>query len=210
VLAAVTSLTRVWPERPALLAPAEQTGGRPRRKVRLAPGAPKAQTVADLVAQLPRQRWRRLSVGVGAQGPRIYHWACQRVIESRDDLPGPEVWLLARRSVSQPEEIAYYLASAPATIPLHRLAVVASTRHTVERCIEEANGETGFDRYEVRTWPSWYRHITLTMLAHAWLAERRSHPEAESGGKSRGGRAHGTRGPAPPCDRPAASRSLPA
>jgi SRSO17 transposase len=205
---AVTSLTRVWGERPALLAPAEVTGGRPRRKIRLAPGAPKPQTVAAVVAQLPRSRWRRLSVGLGAKGARIYDWTCLRVIESRDDLPGPEVWLLARRSVSQPEELAYYLASPPRTVPLRRLAQVASTRYTVEQCIEEAKGETGFDRYEVRTWPSWYRHSTLTMLAHAWLADRRSQAEAGSGGKSRTRRAERARGAAVARDRPAASRSL--
>jgi SRSO17 transposase len=207
---AVTSVTRVWQERPALLAPADWTGGRPRRKVRLAPGAPKAQTVADVVAQLPRQRWRRLSVGMGAKGPRVYHWASLRVIESRDDLPGPEVWLLARRSVSQPDEIAYYLASAPASVSLLRLAEVASTRYTVEQCIEEAKGETGFDGYAVRTWPSWYRHITLTMLAHAWLAERRSQPEAGSGGKGGPGRADGARGAAPARNRLATAPPLPA
>jgi SRSO17 transposase len=47
---------------------------------------------------------------------------------------------------------------------------VASTRYTVEQCIEEAKGETGLDQYEVRFWHSWYRHITLSMMAHAWLA----------------------------------------
>jgi SRSO17 transposase len=209
---AVTSLTRVWRERPALLAPAEQTGGRPRRKVRLAPGAPKPQTVADVMAQVPRRRWRRLSVGLGAKGARIYDWAGLRVIESRDDLPGPEVWLLARRSVSQPDELAYYLAyylaAAPRTLPLQRLAQVASTRYTVEQCIEEAKGGTGFDRYEVRTWPSWYRHITLSMLAHAWLADRRSQEVAGSGEKSSAERAERARSAAVARDRPAAPRSL--
>ena len=58
---------------------------------------------------------------------------------------------------------------------------MASARCIVEQCIEEAKGETGFDRYEVQTWSSWYRHITLTMLAHAWLVERRSQPAASSG-----------------------------
>jgi SRSO17 transposase len=203
---AVTSLTRVWHERPALLAPAEVTGGRPRRAVRLAPGAPKAEKVADVVGRLPRQRWRRLSVGAGAKGARIYDWACLRVIESRNDLPGPEVWLLARRSVSQPDEITYYLSCAPHTVALRRLAQVASSRYTVEQCIEEAKGETGFDRYEVRTWPSWYRHITLTMLAHAWLADRRQ--QAGPGEKISAGRAHGARGAAPARDRLAPARAL--
>jgi SRSO17 transposase len=192
---AVTSLTRVWHERPTLLAPAAVTGGRPRRALRLAPGAPKAEKVADVVGRLPRQRWRRLSVGAGAKGARIDDWACLRVIESRDDLPGPEVWLLARRSISQPDEITYYLSCAPHTVALRRLAQVASSRYTVEQCIEEAKGETGFDRYEVRTWPSWYRHITFTMLAHAWLADRRQ--QTGPGEKISAGRADGARGAAP-------------
>lgn len=67
---AVRSVTRVWRARPAVLAPTDVTGGRPRRAVRLAPGAPKAERVADVIAQLPRQRWRRLRVGAGAKGAR--------------------------------------------------------------------------------------------------------------------------------------------
>lgn len=128
------------------------------------------------------------------------------MVESRGDLPGPAVWLLARRSVSQPDEIAYYLSCAPRTIPLHRLAQVASTRYTVELCIQEAKGQTGFDRYEVRTWPSWYRHLTLTMLAHAWLADRRQ--QAELGERTRAGATDRTRGAAPPRNRFAAARPL--
>ncbi|HEV2459403.1 MAG TPA: IS701 family transposase [Ktedonobacterales bacterium] len=204
---AVTSVTRVWQERPALLAPAERTGGRPRRNGRLAPGAPKPQPVAEGVAQQPPQRWRRLSVGLGANGARGYAWTRLRVLERRDDLPGPEIGLLARRAVSPPNEIAYSLASAPHTVPLRHLAQVASTRYTLAQCSEAAKGEAGFDRYAVRTWPRWYRHITLTMLAHAWLAERRSRPEQTAPGKtiSRGtsGSIDGARGPTPARDRAA-------
>ena len=183
---AVTSVTRVWRDRPPLQQPAERTGGRPRRKVRLAPGAPQAEMVAEVVASLPPRQWRRLSVGAGAKGPRLYDWVRVQVIESRDDLPGPQVWLLARRSVSRPEEVAYYLALGPRTSSLQQLAQVASTRYTVEQCIEEAKGETGFDHYAVRLWPSWYRHITLTMLAHAWLADQRQQEGGKSGAGSGG------------------------
>jgi hypothetical protein len=42
-----------------------------------------------------------------------YHWAHVRVVESRDQLPGPDVWLLARHSKSAPDKLAYYLAYAP-------------------------------------------------------------------------------------------------
>lgn len=122
-----------------------------------------------------------------ARGP-TYDWACLRVIESRNDLPGPEIWLLARRTLSPPHALTYYLSCAPSTIGLHRLAQVASTRYTVEQCIEEAKGQTGFDRYAVRTWPSWFRHITLTLLAHAWLADRRSPSAGGGDGVGAGGK----------------------
>src|SRR3712207_9165141 len=46
---------------------------------------------------------------------------------------------------------------------------VAGLRWTIESCVEEAKGETGLDEYEVRSWTGWHRHITLSMLAHAYL-----------------------------------------
>jgi SRSO17 transposase len=186
---AVTSVIRVWQERPTVQEPEEETGGRPRRKVRLAKGAPKPQTVAGVIAGLPKSRWRRLSIGVGTKGPRLYDWARLRVVESYDDLPGPEVWLLARRWVSKPEEIAYYLAFAPRSVSLQTLAGIAGTRYSVEQCIEEAKGEVGFDQYEVRHFHSWYRHITLVLIAHTWLAaERAAYREKNAAGRSNGPR----------------------
>lgn len=183
---AVTAVTRVWRERPALPPPVERTGGRPRRKGRLAPGAERSQTVEEVVASLPRRQWQRLRVGAGAKGPRLDDWAHVRVIESRDDWPASEVWLLARRSVSRPDELAYSLALAPHHVALQQLAQVAGTRYTVAQGIEEAKGETGFDHDAVRLWPSWYRHITLTMLAHAWLADQRQQEGGKSGTRSGG------------------------
>ena len=126
-----------------------------------------------MVSTWPERRWQRLALSEGEKGSITYDWACQRVVESRDRLPGPDAWLLARRSLSDPTDIAYYLSNAPADTSLPRLAYVASQRYTVEQCIEEAKGETGLDDYEVRYWHSWYRHITLSMMAHAWLASVR-------------------------------------
>jgi hypothetical protein len=59
---------------------------------------------------------------------------------------------------------------------------VAGTRWTVESCFETAKGEVGLDQHEVRSWTGWHRHITLAMLAHAYLAVLRK-TAAESGGK---------------------------
>lgn len=170
---AVSANTRVWTERPQVEEPVVQTGGRPQLAPRLAPGAPPARMVSEVVASLPPHAWKRLAVMEGEKGPIMYQWARTRVVESRDRLPGPDVWLLARRSLSDSKQLAYYLAYAPTRTPLETLVRVASSRYTVEQCIEEAKGETGLDEYEVRFWHSWYRHITLSMMAHAWLARIR-------------------------------------
>jgi SRSO17 transposase len=170
---AVSANTRVWTQRPEVEEPQAQTGGRPRRAPRVAQGAPKARLVSEVISSLPKSAWKRLAVVEGEKGVISYHWTRVRVVESRDQLPGPEVWLLARRSPSTPDKLAYYLACAPAKTSLATLARVAASRYTVEQCIEEAKGETGLDEYEVRFWHSWYRHITLSMMAHAWLASIR-------------------------------------
>jgi SRSO17 transposase len=181
---AVSSTTPVWTERPAVVEPPVQAHGRPRTRVRLAAEAPPATIVTAVVASWPEQRWQRLTVAEGEKGQVIYDWAGQRVVESSHQLPGREAWLIARRSVHKPQEIAYYLSNAPAEMSLLQMARVASLRYTVEQCIEEAKGETGLDEYEVRHWHSWYRHITLSMMAHTWLAAIRYQANQEKGGLS--------------------------
>lgn len=169
----VASITPVWPERPAVAKPPterEHSRGPLRTRTRLAPDAPRASTVAKVVAQWPATQWQRLAIHQGEKGPIEYDWACARVIDSRQRLPTDEVWLLARRSVSKPSEVAYYLSNAGADTPLTTLAHVACTRYTIEQCFEEGKDDVGLDHYEVRTWPSWHRYITLAMMALAWLA----------------------------------------
>ena len=84
--------------------------------------------------------------------------------------PGKGHWLLARRSIANPGELAYYVCFGPAEMTLEELVRVAGTRWAIEECFEEAKGQVGLDQYEVRKWDGWYRHITLAMLAHAYLA----------------------------------------
>jgi SRSO17 transposase len=170
---AVSCNTPVWRERPPLEEAVAGAMGRPKTRPRLAQGASSAETVAAVIASQPSESWQRLTVSEGEKGPRTYDWTCVRVVESRDKLPGPESWLLARRSITDPTDIAYYLSSAPQSTPLRTMAEVAAARWSIETTIEEGKGETGLDEYEVRYWHSWHRHITLSMMAHAWLASIR-------------------------------------
>ena len=95
---------------------------------------------------------------------------------------GRGYWLLCRRSPVDPGELAYYVCYGPAGTALAELARVTSTRWAIEECFEEAKGQVGLDQYEVRRWDGRYWHITLSMLAQAYLAVVR-HQAAEQGEK---------------------------
>ena len=124
--------------------------------------------VGDLLAQLPVDEWMRLSAGDGAKGPRLYDW--QLVPLNPPLVEGWRRWLLVRRSLEDPTELAAFACCAPAATPLTKLVQVAGSRWHIESAFEEAKGEVGLDHYEVRSWDGWHRHITLVCLAHALLA----------------------------------------
>ena len=127
------------------------------------------QVRADrLVSQVEETAWVRCSAGDGSKGPRVYDWAAVDIRPLRE--PGRGYWLLCRRSLADPGELAYYVCYGPAGTTLEELARVAGTRWAIEECFEEAKGQVGLDQYEVRRWDGWYRHITLSMLAQAYLA----------------------------------------
>ena len=123
--------------------------------------------VLDWVEDVPADGWHRLSAGAGSKGPRLYDWA---LLPFRGAVP--EDWgkgLLIRRSLGEKQELAFYLTSAPPGTTLADLVRVAGTRWIIEECFEAAKGEVGLDQYEVRSWTGWHRHITLAMLALAYL-----------------------------------------
>ena len=139
------------------------------------------QVRADrLAAGVEESAWVRCSAGNGAKGPRVYDWAAVDIRPLRE--PGKGHWLLARRSVAKPGELAFYVCFGPSDTTLEELVRVAGTRWAIEECFEEAKGEVGLDQYEVRRWDGWYRHITLAMLAQAYLAVIR-HQAMEQGEK---------------------------
>jgi SRSO17 transposase len=121
-----------------------------------------------LAASAPEQAWKRLSAGDGAKGPRLHDWALATLPGEPGE--GFERWLLIRRSITEPAELAYYLCSGPAGTTIDQLVRVAGSRWAIEECFQTAKNETGLDQYQVRRYDSWHRHITLAMLAAAYLA----------------------------------------
>ena len=127
--------------------------------------------VDALVERIPEAGWQRIDVGAGSKGPRFYDWACGRLPYETEE--GWAQWLLLRRSVSHPAEVAFYRAFAPRDVTVEELAQVAGTRWTIEEGFQRAK-EVGLDQYEVRRWTGWYRHLTLCLLAHAFLEVTRA------------------------------------
>ena len=140
-------------------------------------GGPVYHAASDLAGRVEEQAWQRLSAGDGSKGPRLYDWALVELWRLQMTLQERQWrhYLLVRRSVSDPAERAYYVVFARhEAASLERLVRVAGTRWQIESAFEEAKGECGLDEYEVRKWEAWHRHITLSLLAHAFLAVIRS------------------------------------
>jgi SRSO17 transposase len=150
------------------------------------------EKAAAIAASVAVEAWERLSAGNGAKGPRLYDWTrveLERLTwlgEDSEEEVHWQHWLLARRSIEKPEELAYYVVFCPIGTTIQELVQVAGQRWTIEESFEITKDEVGLDEYEVRRWSGWYRHITLAMLAQAYLSVTRFYA-AKAEREKRGG-----------------------
>jgi SRSO17 transposase len=119
-------------------------------------------TVNDLPPRLAPHVWQRRACGIGTKGYRVYDWA---IVDSDQ----PEHQYMIRRSVDD-GELAFYHCYNPRREPVGELVRVAGRRWPVEECFAAGKGHVGLDNYQVRLYHAWYRHVTLAMLAHTFLA----------------------------------------
>lgn len=77
--------------------------------------------------------------------------------------------MLARRSRTDSTDIAYYVCLDATDTTFEELVRVAGSRVTVDESFQTAKNETGLDHYQVHGYQAWYRHITLSMAAAAFL-----------------------------------------
>jgi len=130
---------------------------------------PFRMTTAEAVAgALAPGAWACHAAGEGAKGPRLYDWARVRLFRLQE--PPWDHWLLIRRSRKDPKDRAYYVVFARAETTLPELAGVAGLRWTIEECFLRAKDDLGLDHCEARSWTGWHRHMSLCMMALAFLA----------------------------------------
>jgi SRSO17 transposase len=116
---------------------------------------------------LHEQDWQRLSMSEGTKGPRLFDWAVVPILHQWGD--DGRHWLLIRRSLTHPQEKCYYLVFAAPGTTLQEMVIAIGARWHIEEAFENAK-DLGLDHYEVRSFLGWYRHVTLVMLAMAYLA----------------------------------------
>jgi len=171
--------TRVWRERPATEVPPWSGRGRKPTCEHLKENQP-PERVTVIAESLPTSAWSCHTIKEGSKGPLRADFAALRVVAVRARLPGPEVWLILRRSITT-GELKTYLSNAPLDTPLRTLVRLSGMRWPIETAFEECKQHTGMGDYQVRSWRGWHHHITLSILAHFFLVRlqlkfKKSHP----------------------------------
>ncbi len=75
--------------------------------------------------------WRRLSAGEGSKGERLYEWALVPLfrLQLTEEERAWGHWFLVRRSIEDPDEIAYHVVFAPREgFTMQELVKVAGAR----------------------------------------------------------------------------------
>jgi SRSO17 transposase len=125
--------------------------------------------VTSIAQQAFRVReWQRLSQSLGTKGERLFDWARLPIVHA--GVADGRHWLVVRRCLDDPHELAYYLVWAPPQTPLPTMVAAIGARWRIEEDLE-ATKALGLDHYEVRSYLGWYRHLTLVLLAYAFLVD---------------------------------------
>jgi SRSO17 transposase len=140
---------------------------------------PVGHVLDRLLARGTPQIWERRSCGNGTKGMRIYDWTAVAVaVAGQAPTPGYAHTLLIRRSVSTPSEVEFFLAHALAGTAVTEMIDAAGMRWKIEENNEHGKDLLGLTSYQVRKWTPWHRHVTIAMLALAFLAVMRAHSPA--------------------------------
>jgi len=168
-LAEVAVSTRVWLQSPRTEVVASKDPDRRPVRERVCADNAKPVRVDALAGQLPAEAWRTYQIKQGEKAPLQAQFAFVRAVAVRQKMPGPQVWVVLRRSLGDAPELKAYLSNATADVDLHELVRVSGQRWPIETCFKQAKGKLGMAEYQTRSWQGWHHHTTLVILAHHFL-----------------------------------------
>jgi SRSO17 transposase len=163
----------VFTEEPRWVAPEAATGGRPRKRHRLAEDSPRPVSLKELAARTPRRKvtWRQ-----GTKGPMWGRFAWLRVWPGQGWATGQcagaePIWLLIEEQADG--KIKYAFSNLPADTRRIQAVRLWRSRWPVERGYQPMKEELGLDHFEGRSWRGFHHHACLVMLAYGFLALER-------------------------------------
>jgi SRSO17 transposase len=169
----IPSTLGVWTKPPRIQKLKARGQGRPPSAYHYGPQRP--GTVRE-VAQKARG-WKQVRWREGSKGWLESRFDACRVQPSHGfhegRPPHKEVWLLVEWPRGEKEPTKYFLCDLPEHYPLRRLVRIVKARWKIEQDYQQLKEELGLDHYEGRSWAGWHHHVTLVMLAHAFLTLER-------------------------------------
>jgi SRSO17 transposase len=105
-----------------------------------------------------------------------------RHIPRAADRSFPACWLLAEWPPAADEPSGYWLSTVPEDTPLEELVRLAKIRWRIEHDYRELKTGLGLDHFEGRSFAGWHRHVTLAVLAQAFITMTRTDPKAPAPG----------------------------
>ena len=165
----IASTVGVWTQPPTATVPTYTGRGHP--PTRYTYGTQRPMTAKEAVAHTTG--WKTVRWRHGTKGWLTSRFVALRVQPShgfvQGEPPHKEVWLLAEWPEAEKAPTKYWLGDLPASTSLRRLVRVAKSRWAIEQDYQHLKDELGLDHYEGRGWIGWHHHLTLVMLAHAFL-----------------------------------------
>jgi len=163
----IPSTARVWTKPPRL----RKAPGRGRRTTVYQYGEKRPCAVGEVAAKA--RGWKQVRWREGSKGwleSRFYACRLQPAHGyDEGDPPGKELWLRVEWPPGEKEPTKFFLCDLPAHYTLRRLVRVVKSRWKIEQDYQQLKEELGLDHYEGRNWTGWHHHVTLVMLAHAFL-----------------------------------------
>src|ERR1017187_2036740 len=134
-------------------------------------GKQRPTSVRDVA--LHAKGWKKIRSREGSKGWLESRFLAVRVQPSHGfvdgEPPHKEVWLLVQWPEEEKEPTRYFLCDLPPSTTLRRLVRAAKSRWKIEQDYLQLKDELGLDHYEGRNWAGWHHHVSMVMMAHAFL-----------------------------------------
>lgn len=137
----------------------------------------KPESVAELVAALPKKAFRRLTWRDGTRRPMRSRFAFARVKTTHDDgialAEREPLWLVAEWPDGETRPKKFILTTLPRRMRHKEIVRILKERWRTERMYEDLKGELGLDHFEGRSFPGWHHHLSVVLCCYAFVVAER-------------------------------------